>query len=396
MLVTQAASGGQDIAFEAADELVVIGHRAVEAIAHALEVFGGDGKAVVKLPAHASDLPCLARQPVLPPDLRHRARDGDKVGRAGQQHATFEGVIPQTGVLLERGGNEMLTRHEHQHVIGRVLELALVGFCAQRLDMIAHRLDVGVQCDLAGIVVLRLERILIGVERNLGVDHQQLVARYAHDRIGTQPSFIGIDRMFGDEIGVFGKAALFQHVAQLQFAPAPACFRAVAQAVAKLRCGGAHGFLPIAHRLDQAGQVAERIDALLLQLPDLFFIAFQPLVHGREQRFQPFGARFLAFLEAGLRAGEEGFLRLFQHLVARILEFLAQRLLRLDQHPLLFGEVFGIGLQAFECGAEGFTVSAHLRQFGTHNLRIGGLLPRCGERRGQFIAITAHIGQLSR
>ncbi len=158
----------------------------------------------------------------------------------------------------------------------------------------------------------------------------------------------------------------------------------------------AHGLLPVAHRLDQAGEIAERINAFLLQLAHLLFIAFEPLIDRREQRLEPFPARLFAFFKAGLCARKEGFLRLFQHLVASVFKLFAQRFLRLDQHALLFGKVFGIGFQAFNRRAQSFTISPHLRQFRAHHLRIGGLLPRCGERRGQFIAITAHIGQFSR
>ena len=44
----------------------------------------------------------------------------------------------------------------------------------------------------AGMNVIRLERGLIGVQRNLGVDHQLLLPRHIDDRIGPQPAFISI------------------------------------------------------------------------------------------------------------------------------------------------------------------------------------------------------------
>ena len=138
VLVAQAAAGRKDIAFKAADELVVVGHRGFEPAAHALEVVGGDGQAIVKLAAHLADFARFAGQAILAPDLGNGPRDRDKIGRAGQKHAAIEREIPQAGIVFERGGDEVFARHEHQHIVGRIVELALVRFAAQSLDVVAH------------------------------------------------------------------------------------------------------------------------------------------------------------------------------------------------------------------------------------------------------------------
>jgi hypothetical protein len=139
-------------------------------------VVGGHGQAIVKLATHPANLACLAGQAILPPDLRHGAADRDEVGGRGEQHAAVEGKVPQLRIAFERGGDEVLAGHEHQHIVGRFLELALIGLGAERLDVVAHGLDVGGERHAARGIVGSLERILIGVERDLGVDHQQLVA----------------------------------------------------------------------------------------------------------------------------------------------------------------------------------------------------------------------------
>ncbi len=273
MQIAQPPPGGEHIALEAADEFVVIVDRPLKPGADPLHVLGGDRQPFVKLAAEPADLARLAREAVLPPDLRDGAGDGDEVGRGRQQHAAFEREVPQLRFFLERGGDEMLARHEHQHIVGRILELALIALRAERLDVVLHRGDMRHQRQLAGVIVFRLERVLIGVERNLGVDHQQLVARHPHDRIGPQPPFVGIDRLLGDEIGMLGQPALFEHVAQLLLAPAPARLGGVAQRIAEPRRLGPHLFLPGPHRLDLAVELAEGVGALGFEQGDLLLIA---------------------------------------------------------------------------------------------------------------------------
>ena len=59
------------------------------------------------------------------------------------------------------------------------------------------------------VIVLGLEGGLVGVQRDLGVDHQLLLARHVDDGVGTQAPLVGFDRVFEIEVGVFGQAALF-------------------------------------------------------------------------------------------------------------------------------------------------------------------------------------------
>ena len=66
--------------------------------------------------------------------------------------------------MFERGGNEMLARHEHHHIIGRIVELALVAFGTQRLHMPAHRLGVEIEVPLALALVIGFESSLIGIQ----------------------------------------------------------------------------------------------------------------------------------------------------------------------------------------------------------------------------------------
>ena len=96
------------------------------------QIVGDLGQTVVHFLAELADLPRLLGEPLLTPHRRDGARDGDEVGRGREQHALVEREIPQGRIMLERGGEEMLAGHEHDDIIGRVVELAPIGLVAER------------------------------------------------------------------------------------------------------------------------------------------------------------------------------------------------------------------------------------------------------------------------
>src|SRR5690606_16584189 len=71
VLLAQPPSGRQYVPLEAANELVVVADRRLQPRADALQVLGGNGEPIVELAAHPPNLPRLAREAVLPPDLRN-------------------------------------------------------------------------------------------------------------------------------------------------------------------------------------------------------------------------------------------------------------------------------------------------------------------------------------
>src|SRR3546814_3260118 len=71
--------------------------------------------------------------------------------------------------------------------------------------------------------------------------------------------------------------------------------------------------LPFAHRLDQAGELAKRIDALFLQSRHLLLIDLEALAHRREQGTDALGICLFAFLETSAGTLQESFLRSEEH-----------------------------------------------------------------------------------
>src|SRR3546814_6291106 len=95
-------------------------------------------------------------------------------------------MIPKRGILIERSGEKMFPRNEHDDEIGGVGKLGPIAFGAERVDMGLHRRGVRREVRRLLALVDRAERILIGVQRHLGVDDEALSARYLQDRKSTR------------------------------------------------------------------------------------------------------------------------------------------------------------------------------------------------------------------
>ena len=239
----------------------------------------------------------------------------------------------------------MLTGYEHHHIVGRIIELALIGLGPQRLDMAAHCLGMKIKVALAFGIVVGLERGLIGVERNLRIDHQLLLPGHVDNRIGPQASVFGFPRVFQLKIGVLRQAALFEHVLQRPLPPAAAGLGGIGQRIAQPRGFGPDLFRPFAQRLDQARELAKGINPLLFQRLDLLLITFQPFINRGKQGLEPLRTLFFRLRQAFLRTIQQGFLGLGQDLCPGILKFLFQRFLRRQQPGLLIFEIGGMGLE---------------------------------------------------
>ena len=166
------------------------------------------------------------------------------------------------------------------------------------------------RCAVALRLVDRAERVLIGVERDLGVDHEALPAGHADDDVGPQAPALAVrDADLGREIAMFGQAAAFEHVAQLLLAPAAARLGRVAQRVDQLGGLGRHALGAGAHRFDLARQQAEGVAALRLDLLDRRLVALEAFVDRLEQRLQIAGPHSLPTGGNAGRRAQECFLR---------------------------------------------------------------------------------------
>ena len=87
------------------------------------------------------------------------------------------------------------------------------------------------KCEEAFALVHRAKSVLIGIERDFGVNDQRLSAGNIDDDIGTEATALAFDIHFGLKVSMFGEAAAFEDVLQLLLAPATARFWRIAQRV---------------------------------------------------------------------------------------------------------------------------------------------------------------------
>ncbi len=146
--------------------------------------------------------------------------------------------------------------------------------------MVAHRGDVRAEAGLALLVVDLVASVEIGIERAFGVDHQIAAAGQAHDDVGPQPPFVGVDRHFGLEIDMLAQARLLEHVLEALLAPAAARLGRSPQRIDQVAGLVAHLPLPRTHQLDRLTQAGVMVDALLLD-------RLQLLLVGLEQQSRP-------------------------------------------------------------------------------------------------------------
>jgi len=213
-----------------------------------------------------------------------------------------------------------------------------------------HRIAVARHGKAARRLVLRLERVLIVVERHLGVDHQLAAAGHIDHRIGPQPPVFGVDALLGDKVRVFRQSAAFQHVLKLLLAPATARFRRIAQGVDEPRGFLLHPVLPLPYLLDGRANPGIGFRAFLLDLADRGFVGRQSLVHRLQQLGDLLAALFIGLVKALVGPLEKLPLRGLQHLRANLGKLRRQRLFRLEQLLHLLLMIARIGLKRRQLG----------------------------------------------
>ena len=127
--------------------------------------------------------------------------------------------------MLQRRAEQRLAGHEHDHEVGRRLEVLPVGLVPELDDVIAHLARVMAQLAVALRLVLGLHRVQERRRRDLGVDDDVLAAGQADDHVRRETAAVAVDRFFQVEVAVFEHAGRFDDPPQLQLAPLAADVR---------------------------------------------------------------------------------------------------------------------------------------------------------------------------
>ena len=118
-----------------------------------------------------------------------------------------------------------LARQEHDHELGRVVELAPVRLAAEAGQVVAHLPRVvGERAQALGLV-LRFDRVEIRGQRGLGVHDDALVAGEADHEIGPHAHIVHREGFLLDEVGVLDHPGELDDLAELDLTPVPADVR---------------------------------------------------------------------------------------------------------------------------------------------------------------------------
>ena len=296
----------------------------------------------VQVLAEIADLARVLLHRLLLPAVGHRPQQRDQGRRARRDDAPFDAAFDQRRILLERGAEEHLAGQEHDDELGRRTRP-----CRSSSSPRAARCGPrtcrawSASSFWRDVLVGRLERAQVGVERRLGVDDDLLAARQPDDDVRPNPGLVvaALNRALLVEVAVLDHPGELDDALQLELAPAAAdagplervgeAPRLVAQALA----GGVE-------RDDPLHQLRARFDAAALGVLDLAVHLLERLRHRRQQILDRLLAR--VDVAGGLRARfaqtrfgqrEERFVVGLERVGAERLERVAQLRLGLARTP---------------------------------------------------------------
>jgi hypothetical protein len=311
-------------------------------------------------------LACVAKA-LLAPHAGHDLGQREHVDGGRDDDAVAEGGLDQIRRALGGGGQEMLAGDEHDHEIGRKVELPPIAFAAEIIGIGLHRQRVLQQVPRADRLVLLVERLFEGDQRAFDVDHDAAVARQLDDAIGAQLPLAVRHGRLKVEIDILGQPRRLEDGAQLLLAPAAARLGAGAQYVGEpLRLADPQ-FVTLRDAGDHLLELAIAIRPRLLDLLEAKLVALERGLDRLEQRLQ-----FLLILLAGMA---EALLGLLEEAIVRAVHRLGRELAeaRLELPFDLFelGELLLVRLGA---------------------LRLAALEPGLG--RGEQLLLGTKLGQL--
>lgn len=158
-----------------------------ESAAEIVEILHEPRELLVKRCSLLGDLLGVAGLGLLPPEMGDRAHHEEQGGGTHQQHVAVPG-IPEEVPLVGDGHHEgRLQRDEHDDEVERLESVEfLVVLLGEAADVGLEGGNVSLERGLARGVVLRRDGLLVGVERDLGIDHQAAVARQLDHHVGLE------------------------------------------------------------------------------------------------------------------------------------------------------------------------------------------------------------------
>ena len=131
-----------------------------------------------QLLADLGDFLRLRSEALLTPHARHDLGQGQHVDRRGDDHPISECRLDEVGSPLGGGAEEMLARDEHDHEIGRQVELPPIALAAKIVGIGFHRVGMLLEQGRAECLVFLVERLLEMDQRAFDVDDDAAAAAW--------------------------------------------------------------------------------------------------------------------------------------------------------------------------------------------------------------------------
>ena len=262
---------------------------------------------------------------VLAPGYLYHAEDGKEVLGAGDEDLLIEGFGPQLGVAGQGYLQGSLVGDVHDdEVDGRagLLDVAAVVLHRQFLDVGAEALDVAVEHLLTDGLDGFVDVVIVGFDRDLGIDDDVLIARIVEHDVGAHGAscvFVADDKTVLVGNGVLHvvvepslKSLRVEQFLQHELSPVACLLRVAAQGIGQSGGRAVHLFCLLAHLPQPFGKRGGGLGSLAVALLDGLLQFGKAVADG-------FGDVFhrLAVLSLQLVAG------LVEHSDGQVLELLA-------------------------------------------------------------------------
>jgi len=183
-------------------------------------VSGEGSESAVELAPDGGDFPGILRKGFLTPAKGDGTEQGDEGGGGGEDDTLVDTFFDEGGVLAEGGGEEGFAGEEEDDKFWGRVELLLVVFAAELLDVGADLGGVAGEGSFAHCVVVGFDGIEVGVHRGFGVDNDVLSAGEFDNEIGAEAfAFIRGGGGLGFEVAVLLHACHFDDAAELDLTP---------------------------------------------------------------------------------------------------------------------------------------------------------------------------------
>ena len=138
---------------------------------------------LVEILTELADTVGVLSQRELTPAIGDDLEQADEVRGRRDQDLLRHRVFLQGGILIQRGGQELISRDEQDHEFGTMLKLRPVRFARQGANVLAYPARVPAQRGLALVVAGGLHGFEIGVQRRLDIHDQLAFLGHAHHHV---------------------------------------------------------------------------------------------------------------------------------------------------------------------------------------------------------------------